>query len=137
MTRLKIDGSTISPDQSTGSLAPSADEFEFWTWTATAGAHTLQMCADATSAVSESNEFNNCFSSIPFTVTAACSGPISLSLSPNPTTAGTPVTPTASGLSGCSGQSVDFRLTNCSGSLVNSCSVGGDRNNKSNGKKQK
>jgi len=59
------------------------------------------------------------------TATGVCSGPISLSMSPSPTTVGTSVTPTAAGLSGCSSQVVDFRLTNCSGSLVSSCSVGG------------
>lgn len=68
-SRLRIDvgnnGSwdvTVSPNQSTGVLAPSGSEIETWNnaWTATAGTHRFEICADTTGVVTESNEGNNC-----------------------------------------------------------------------------
>lgn len=75
-TRLRIDidnnGSwDITPaDQSTGSLGYFATETETWTniWTAVAGTHRYEICADATNVVVEQNESNNC-ATANFTVT--------------------------------------------------------------------
>ena len=77
-TRLRIDignnGSydVLPANQSTGVLNPGATETETWSnvWTATAGTHKYQICADATGAVAESNEGNNCVERT-FTVTSA------------------------------------------------------------------
>ncbi|PIW67856.1 MAG: hypothetical protein COW10_04385, partial [Candidatus Omnitrophica bacterium CG12_big_fil_rev_8_21_14_0_65_42_8] len=62
----------LPANQSTGALNPGATETETWSnvLTATAGTHKYQICADATGAVAESNEGNNCVERT-FTVTSA------------------------------------------------------------------
>jgi len=77
-TRLRIDitnngtWDVLPANQATGSLAVSATETETWSnaWTAVVGTHLFEICADATSVVSESNESNNC-STQTFTVASA------------------------------------------------------------------
>ncbi|OGZ45764.1 MAG: hypothetical protein A2756_02540 [Candidatus Ryanbacteria bacterium RIFCSPHIGHO2_01_FULL_48_27] len=77
-TRLFIDGTAISPDQTTGALAAEGSETETWTnaWTATEGAHKFQICADGGSVVSESIESNNCTTSASFTVSVTAPPPV-------------------------------------------------------------
>ncbi len=67
-TRLRLDlnndGSydTTFANQSTAALAAGAIETETWSnaWTAVAGTHRFEICADINNNVSESNESNNC-----------------------------------------------------------------------------
>lgn len=69
-TRLRIDignngtyDVTVSPNQSTGSLAPGLNETETWTnsWPAQAGTHRFEICADVTNTnPSEVSESDNC-----------------------------------------------------------------------------
>ncbi|UCF20688.1 MAG: metallophosphoesterase [Gemmatimonadota bacterium] len=73
-TRLYIDGAPVPPDPTTGDLAPGAAETETWSWSATEGDHTYQICADddgAGGVITESDETNNCTAQVPFSVTAS------------------------------------------------------------------
>jgi hypothetical protein len=80
-TRLRIDvGNDGSYDvtpatQSTGNLAAGATETETWSnaWTATAGTHRFEICADVNNNVSESNETNNCTTQTFNVANAQCS----------------------------------------------------------------
>lgn len=72
--------------------------------------------------------FNNINSTIPITgelmiyLEPVCSGNISLTLNPPSATAGSLVTPTASGLSYCSGKTINFELVTTTGTTaVGSC----------------
>src|SRR3989344_1616789 len=73
-TRLRLDlGNNGSYDltlanQTTGGLLAGYFEDESWTgWTAVAGTHKFEVCADATGAINEANEDNNCATRV-FTV---------------------------------------------------------------------
>ncbi|TSD02175.1 MAG: hypothetical protein Athens071424_178, partial [Parcubacteria group bacterium Athens0714_24] len=76
-TRFRLDignnGSwDVNPsNQSTGNLSDGATEVETWNnvWTAVAGTHKYEICADVTGTVTESDEGNNCTSQ---TFTVAC-----------------------------------------------------------------
>jgi CARDB/Bacterial Ig-like domain (group 2) len=69
--QFKIDGLTIPTDPTITALAVSASfPVVSGTWVATAGSHTIQLCADSTSLVTESNEGNNCATGATFTVAA-------------------------------------------------------------------
>ena len=74
-TSLRIDVSNDGsydvtlPNQTTTALAAGASETENWpdAWTAAAGTHKYEVCADATSVLDETDEGNNCSTSV-FTV---------------------------------------------------------------------
>ena len=88
-TRLRIDidnngtYDVLLTDQSTGVLNAGATETETWSnvWTAQAGTHKYEICADATALVTESNEGNNCVTQT-FTVTTVPVFDFSISVSP-------------------------------------------------------
>ncbi len=70
-TRLHIDGDPVPPDAATGDLEPGASESATWSWTASEGDHTYQICADddgAGGVIEESDEANNCSDPVPFSV---------------------------------------------------------------------
>jgi subtilase family serine protease len=95
-SRLLIDGTPVSPDQTTGDLAPTASETESWSWTAAVGDHTYQVCADIGDALAEFDESNNCTAAVPFSVQGQPDLEVQNdSLSPSPPTAGETVTFTA------------------------------------------
>lgn len=66
-TRFQID-SLAPTDISTSALAANATQTLSSTWTATPGSHTITVCADISNTLAESNEANNCWGPVAFTV---------------------------------------------------------------------
>ncbi len=62
---------------------------------------------------------------IEYNVTEVCSGTVALTLNPSTVAPGGSVTPSASGLSGCDGNTTYFRSDSCGGTQVSSCVVSG------------
>ena len=57
--RLRVDGTTLADRTITGGLTAGASKTATATWTARSGGHTVQVTADHTAVIAESNEANN------------------------------------------------------------------------------
>jgi len=60
-----------------------------------------------------------------YMISAGCSGSVALALTPSTIATSGSVTPSASGLSGCDGKTVIFKMDSCTGTQVSSCYISG------------